>query len=104
MIQLAVVASVVASALDTGVFVWMSDAHYDPYYSTPHAQIHTTGAPCNLSDASPKFSAYGCGASAALVDSAVSNSAQAVAELGYTLPDFILYTYVLRRVCADPGS
>lgn len=92
-VQLVVAASA-ASALDTGLFVWMSDAHYDPYYSTANAQIHVAGAPCNLSEASPKFSAYGCGSSAALVESAVSNSAQAVAALGYTLPDFIMYTYV----------
>lgn len=77
-----------------GAFVWLTDAHYDEFYSTENAKIHIEGAPCNLGKDSPLYSAYGCGSSPALVTSAIANAASASAQLGYAKPDFILYTYV----------
>ena len=82
-----------ARADDLGNFVWFTDAHYDEFFGTPSAQVHKEGAPCNLGQDSPMFSAYGCGSSPALVTSAISNAAKALSEdLGSTKPDFILYT------------
>ena len=85
-----------------GNFVWFSDVHYDAYYGTPLAKVHMTGAPCNLGDESPVYSAYGCGTSLALLESTISRASKAVKDdLGLNRPDFILYTGDSTRHSSD---
>jgi len=79
---------------DIGTFLWLTDTHVDVYYGTSNAEVHKSGAPC-ASENAPKLSAYGCGASldlfeSALIDAAASSSSL-VGSKGSS-PDFILFT------------
>lgn len=59
--------------------------------ATSQAEIHKTGAPCNLTSA-PTYSAYGCGGSPALISAAVEAAANATQVLGWPELDFVLFT------------
>jgi len=71
---------------DTQYFLWFSDIHYDPYYSTKDAYRagYNTKAVCN-STSIPSMGSIGCDSPKALVDSALAYASEIAAS-----PSFIV--------------
>ncbi len=67
-------------------FLWFSDVHYDPYYSTKDAYTagYNSKAVCN-SKSIPSMGSVGCDSPKALVDSALAHAAEVAAS-----PSFIV--------------
>jgi len=66
---------------DTQYFLWFSDIHYDPYYSTKDAYRagYNTTAVCN-STSIPSMGSIGCDSPKALVDSALAYASKIAAS------------------------
>mmetsp|Transcript_46579 Transcript_46579/g.86526 ORF Transcript_46579/g.86526 Transcript_46579/m.86526 type:complete len:472 (-) Transcript_46579:365-1780(-) len=81
------------AAMDIGTFLWISDVHLDDYYGTSNGEVHKHGAPCqnNGSDL-PYYSAYGCGTSHGLLESAIDSVSQVIEKGEVPKPDFIMFT------------
>jgi len=75
-----------------GTFAWLSDTHLDNFYGTSLAKQHLSSAPCNRTTDAPKYSAYGCGGTLALVSAAMESASNATSELDWPDLDFVLFT------------
>lgn len=74
------------AAGDQKYFLWFSDVHYDPYYSTKDAYRagYNSEAVCN-SNSVPSMGSVGCDSPKALVDSALAHATEVAAS-----PSFIV--------------
>jgi hypothetical protein len=80
-------------------FLWFSDIHLDPYYSTPDA-FNNEGI-CNNTSL-PSIGKYGCDSPKTLVRSAFEAAAKVAAQTSSNL-SFIVITGDLGKLLADPS-